>query len=65
MGVPEWLSRSSVQLLFLAHVTISRFVSLSLALGSALTGQNLLGILSLSLSLSAPPPPMLYLSQKK
>ena len=40
----------SVQLLILAQVMISRLVSLSPALGSALTAWSLLGILSPSLS---------------
>ena len=51
-GAPEWLSRLSVQLLVLAQVMISWFMSLSPALGSVLTVQNLPGILSLPLSLS-------------
>ena len=55
LGEPGWLSRLSVQLLISAQVTISRFVGSSPVSGSALTVRSLLGILSLSLSLFAPP----------
>ena len=51
LGAPGWLSRLSVRLLISAPVMISQFVRLSLALGSILPARNLLGILSLSLSL--------------
>ena len=47
LGVPGWLSQLSVCLLTSAHVMISQTVGLSPALGSVLTVQNLLGILSL------------------
>ena len=49
LGVHGWLSQLSIWLLILAQVMISRFVSLSPALGSALTVQSLFGILSLPL----------------
>ena len=49
--VPGWLSWLSVRLLISPQVMISQFVGLSLALGSALTAQSLLGILSPCLSL--------------
>ena len=52
----------SVQLLILAQVMISRFVSSSPTGGSVQKVWNLLGMLSLSLSLSAPPPLMLSVS---
>ena len=52
IGALGWLSQLSIQLLIL--VMISRFISSSPTLGSALTAQSLLGILSLSLSLSSP-----------
>ena len=49
-GAPGWLSQLSVhQLLILAQVTISQFVGLSPTLGSSLTAQSLLEILSLPL----------------
>ena len=54
-GAPGWLSRLSIQLLVWAQVMISRFVSSSPTLSSALTSQSLLGILSLSLSLYPSP----------
>ena len=57
-GVPGWLGRLSVQLLILAQVMISRFQSSGRALGSMLTAQNLLRILSPFLSA----PPLLTLS---
>ena len=60
LGAPGWLSWLSVQLLVLAQVVISRFVSSSPTLGSMLTAQSLLGILSFPLS--APPLLMLMLS---
>ena len=50
LGVPRCLSWLSVQLLVLAQVTISRFMSSRPMSGSALTVQSLLGILSHSLS---------------
>ena len=50
-----WLSRLSIRLLISAQVMIPRFVSLSPALGFALTALGLLGILSLPLSLPLPP----------
>ena len=52
LRAPVWLSRLSVQLLVLAQIITSQLVEASPALGSALTAQSLLGILSLS----APPP---------
>ena len=54
-GVSGWLSQLSNRLLVSAQVTISHLVSSSPALDSALTVGSLLGILSLWLSLSAPP----------
>ena len=51
IGAPGWLSQLSVQLLILAQVTISWFVSSSPTLASALTVQSPLGILSHSISL--------------
>ena len=51
LGAPGWLSRLGVWLLISAQVMISGLVRLSPVLGSALTVQGLLGILSLSLSL--------------
>ena len=57
-----WLSRVSIQLLVSAQGMISRFWGLSPMSGSTLTAQSLLGILSLSLSLSALP--LLSLSLK-
>ena len=50
-GAPGWLSRLSVQLLVLAQVVISWFVSSNPTSGSVLTVRSLLGILSPSLSL--------------
>ena len=64
-GTPGWLSRLSTQLLVLAQVMISRFVSSSPASGSTLTAGNLLGILSLSLPLSLPLPAARTLSLSK
>ena len=60
LGVPEWLSWLSVQLLISGQVVISRFMSLSPTWGSVLTVWSLLGILSPSVS--APPPHVLFLS---
>ena len=57
-GAPGWLSQLSVRLLILAQVMISQFLSSSPTLGSMLTVQSLLGILSRLLS--APPLPHLY-----
>ena len=57
-GVPERLSRLSIQLSISAQVMISRSVRSSLMSVSVLTVQNLLGILSRPLSL---PLPCLYL----
>ena len=59
------VAQLSIRLLTSAQVMISWFVSSSPILGSVLTVQNLLGILSLSLS--APPPLIhaLSLSQNK
>ena len=48
---PRWISWLMVQLLISAQVIILWFVRLSPALGSMLTVQSLLGILSLSLPL--------------
>ena len=55
VGAPGWLSQLSVQLLVSTQVMISWFVSSNPALGSALTVQSLLGILSLSLPLCPSP----------
>ena len=63
-GAPGWLSRVSVRLLILAQVMISQFMSSSPTSGSALTVQTLLWILSLSPSLSVPPPLTCVLSLK-
>ena len=49
LGTPGWLNLLSVQLLILAQVMISQFVSSSPASGSVLTVRSLLGILSPSL----------------
>ena len=46
-GAPVWLSTLSIQLLVSSQVMISQFVSSNSTLGSVLTVQNLLGILSL------------------
>ena len=53
-GTPGWLTLLGIRLLFLAQVMISLLVSSSSASGSALTGQSLLGILCLPLSLPCP-----------
>ena len=53
----------SIRLLLSAQVIISRFVGSSPTLVSAPTVRSLLGILSLSLSLSAPPPLALSVSK--
>ena len=53
-GAPGWLSWLGVQLLVLAQVMISQFVSSSPASGSVLMAQSLLGILSLPLSFLLP-----------
>ena len=67
MGAPERLSWFSAQLLVLAQVTISQFVSSSPAPGSALTAWSLEpasgSVFCVSLSFSAPP--LLMLSLKK
>ena len=60
-----WLSQLSIQLLILAQVMISWFVSSSPTSGSELTVQNLLGILSLPLSLRLPNSYFLPLSPNK
>ena len=52
LGAPAWLHQLSIRLFVLAHVMISQFMSLSPSSGSALTAWSLLGILSLSLTLS-------------
>ena len=51
LGVPGWRSWLSIWLLISAQVVISRLTRSSSALGSVLTAQNLLGIISLSLPL--------------
>ena len=51
-GAPGWLIQLNVQLLILAQVMISQFVSFSPKLVSVLTAWSLLGILSLPLSVS-------------
>uniref|UniRef100_A0A8C9M7V4 Amino acid transporter heavy chain SLC3A2 n=1 Tax=Panthera tigris altaica TaxID=74533 RepID=A0A8C9M7V4_PANTA len=56
-GAPRWLSRLSNQHLISLQVMISWFMSLIPMSGSVLTAWNLLGILILLLSLSAPPLP--------
>ena len=53
---PGWLSWLSVQILIFAQVMISWFMRWNLESGSVQTAQSLLGILSLPLSLTAPPP---------
>ena len=58
--VPGWLIQLGIQVLISAQVRISWFVGSSPVLGSALTVQSLLGILSLSLW----PSPALSLSLK-
>ena len=63
VGELGWLSWLSVQLLTLAQVMISWFVSLSLVSGSVLTVWHLFEILALP-SLSLPLPNSLFLSQK-
>ena len=45
-GAPGWLSQLSIRFLILAPVLISHFVGSSRVLGSVLTAQILLGILS-------------------
>ena len=52
--MPGWLNPLSVRFLVLAQVVISRLVGPSPVLGSALMVPSLLGILSLSFSLSPP-----------
>ena len=54
-GAPGGLSQLSIQLLILAQVMISRFMNSSPVLGSVLTVQSLLGILSPSLCLYPSP----------
>ena len=54
LGVPGWPSQFSVRLLISAQVMISQFVIWRPKLGSTLTVQSLLRILSLPLSLFAP-----------
>ena len=48
-GAPGWRSQLSIQLLISAQVMVSWLMGSSPALGSVLTVQSLLGILSLSL----------------
>ena len=55
LGAPGWFSWFTVRLSVSAQVIISWFVGLSLALGSGMTAQSLLGILSLSLSFCPSP----------
>ena len=58
LAAPRWLSRLSCPTLDFGPGRDLGFVSSSLGSGSTLTGQSLLGILSLSPSLSAPPCPL-------
>ena len=60
--MPAWLSWVNARLLVLAQVMISQSVGLSSVSGSVL---SLLGMLSLSLSLSLSAPPLLTLSLNK
>ena len=62
IGVPGWLSWLSFQLLVLAQVMISRFMSSSPASGSVLTVQSCLGFF---LSFSLCPSPAWSASQNK
>ena len=55
VGAPGWLSRLSVRLLISAQGVMSWFVGPGPALSCVRTAGSLLGILSLSPSLSAPP----------
>ena len=55
LGISGWLSRWSIQVLILAQLMISCFMSSSPELGSVLTVRSLLGILSLSLSFCPSP----------
>ena len=61
MGAPRWLSQLSVQLLVLAQVMISQFMSLSPVSGSVLMACSLLGMPALS----APTPLILSVSLSK
>ena len=61
-GMPGWFSQLSIQLLISAQVMISPFLNSSPTQGSALTIQNLLGLLSLSLPLCPFPICILSLS---
>ena len=64
--MPGWLSWLSIQGLVSAQAVMSQFVSSSHTSGSVLTAQNLLGILSLPLSLPLPACKLsLSLSQNK
>ena len=64
-GAPGWLSQLSLQLLILAQVMISQFMGSSPASGSVLMVWSLLGILCLSLSLSASLSLLFIFSQQK
>ena len=64
-GAPRWLRWLKHLGLDFGDVMISRFMTLSPVLGSALTAWSLLGILSLPLSLSLSLCPCLSLSQNK
>ena len=61
-GVPGWLGQLNVWHLISAQFMISQFLGSSPASASALLAQSMIGILSLSPSLSAPPLFMLSLS---
>ena len=62
VGAPGWLSRLSGQLLIPTQIMISQSREFEPHMGSVLTVWSLLGILPLSLSLSASLPIALYLS---
>ena len=63
--MPGWFGPLDVQLLISAQVMILQFMSLSPTSGSELTVWNLLGILSVPVSLCPSPAYTLHLSQNK